>query len=277
MDGGVDADASRGDQSTGSDGATEHERGDGTRGDRSLGATDRVISVGVAVGVGVFAFLMVSIWGDVLSTVRQSLVDDASVWISLPLDGFDTGFGMLTGVAVYLFVFERGRSFLDIEVPSRRALRYVAVATVVPYLTSVVVTWLVAVTNYPVLPSSIERQAAQAPSVLFVMMAVTVLVIGPTEELLYRNVVQKSLYDVVSRRAAIAIATLVYVGVHVPPILLADVSLLAVFPAAFVLTVLSVLLGVVYARTENVVVPALAHGVYNALIFLNIYVSITLL
>jgi CAAX amino terminal protease family. len=98
-------------------------------------------------------------------------------------------------------------------------------------------------------------------------------VIGPGEELLSRNIVQKHLYDGFSRPAAVVVGTAIFAAIHLPAYATGPPP--AVFATLLQLFGISLVLGVVYERTENVVVPALVHGTYNAVQFGFAYLAIT--
>lgn len=106
---------------------------------------------------------------------------------------------------------------------------------------------------------------------LLLLAALSVLVIAPAEELLYRGVVQASLYDVTDRRRAVVLASVPFALAHLPT-LHADtgappavaLSLTAVFG-------LSLVFGWLHARTDDLLVPAAVHGGYNGAVFCLLY------
>jgi len=97
-----------------------------------------------------------------------------------------------------------------------------------------------------------------------VMVAVSLFVVGPVEEALFRGVVQGGLRRAFDAVPAILIASLVFGLVHLPSV---SGSLGERWAYVAVVVVLGAVLGALYEHTENVVVPGLAHGVYNAVIY----------
>ena len=93
----------------------------------------------------------------------------------------------------------------------------------------------------------------------------SLLFVGPGEELLYRNVIQKRLYDALGRSGAVVVASLVFALMHGPTYLLGD--LLPGLASLSVVFALSLVLGAAYVVTENVAVSAAIHGAYNAVSF----------
>ena len=110
---------------------------------------------------------------------------------------------------------------------------------------------------------------AGEPGYLLTMVGFSLLVVGPAEELLFRGVVQGRLRETWGVWPAILVATVLFGLSH------ASVSggLAGVVAYMLTATLLGVLLGYLYERTENIVVPAVIHGVNNAVIFAWLYLG----
>ncbi len=111
----------------------------------------------------------------------------------------------------------------------------------------------------------------RAPIYFLYMVPVSILVVGPAEELLFRGIVQGEVKRAVGAPAGIGFAAVVFGAIHY-----SGVSGTTAERAAYVLVaaLLGVLLGVLYEETGNVTVPALAHGGYNAVLFAIQYLSV---
>jgi hypothetical protein len=96
------------------------------------------------------------------------------------------------------------------------------------------------------------------------MIAVSLAVVGPVEELLFRGVVQGGIRRAFGALPAVLIASLAFGLIHLPAI-----SGTAVEQWAYVgvVVVLGSVLGALYEWTDNVVVPGLVHGIYNAITY----------
>ena len=119
----------------------------------------------------------------------------------------------------------------------------------------------------------LEELAREDPSFLLVMVPLAFLTIAPSEEFIYRNLIQKYLYDDFGEFQAIILTSAVFGVVHFGQYSTGTptqtvLSLLLVF-------VLSTLLGLSYLRTENLLVPIFIHGAFNAIQFLTLYIEIT--
>lgn len=177
--------------------------------------------------------------------------------------GFGTG--VVLAVALYLWASDRGPGFVDLAVPSRRDVGAMLGGTIALFVLYGVVTAVRSLLGAPAAPSNVEQAIRAHPDPIAVggFLFLTVVVVGPTEELLFRNVVQKRLRAVWAAPAAIAIASLFFGVLHFGqyasgPALGTAISLATVF-------VLAVVLGSLYEATENLLVPAVAHGLFNAI------------
>ncbi|WP_418281519.1 lysostaphin resistance A-like protein [Halorubrum sp. DTA98] len=113
--------------------------------------------------------------------------------------------------------------------------------------------------------------AGDPASYYLAMIVVSLLVVGPVEELLFRGVVQGGLRRTFDALPAILIASLLFGIVHLPAV---DGSSLEQLAYVGVVVGLGCLLGFLYERTNNVLVPGLAHGAYNAAIYAFLLVGV---
>jgi membrane protease YdiL (CAAX protease family) len=109
-----------------------------------------------------------------------------------------------------------------------------------------------------------------SPEVFLLLVPLSFLLIGPGEELLYRGVIQGTLTEEFSVPSAIVLASGLFAVIH-------TFSLQGEGKIVYILVVfvLALVLGFVYEYTENLVVPALMHGAYNAVLFGSSYLQMT--
>lgn len=114
----------------------------------------------------------------------------------------------------------------------------------------------------------LEAAAEEDPRLPLLLVPLAILVIGPSEELLFRGAIQGRLRRAYPPLPAIAIASVFFGLGHITAITGAGrVS------AVVVVLLLGSILGVLYEYTDNLVVPALAHGLYDVVAFLHLYVT----
>lgn len=102
------------------------------------------------------------------------------------------------------------------------------------------------------------------PTYFLLMIPVSLFFVGPAEELLFRGALQGRLRETWGPWRAILLATAIFGLIHVPAV---QGSAGQQLTYAVVAGALGLLLGYVYERTRNVLVPAAIHGSYNATLF----------
>lgn len=223
-------------------------------------------AAGVAIGLTVAALVFATI-GSVFIAVLISF------------SGLDTGSPLIVGSAIvigqvgffipaYLYVRRYGLH-IPIKPPDHRDLRYTAGGVVVALVVaaaSVAILETTGLTPDAAIEDLIEVNVTM--SLLFAILSI--LVGAPIEEFLFRGVVQGRLRETFSAPVAIGGASLLFGSLHIPNYIGSLVTILA---GAFLITSVSVVFGLIYERTENLLVPIITHGVYNALLSFFSYLT----
>lgn len=113
------------------------------------------------------------------------------------------------------------------------------------------------------------EQVQNAPALILLLVPVMFLVVGPTEEILYRGVIQGHLREVMGPAPAITIASAIFAAAH---LLALTGGLTARVTTIALLFVPALVLGAVYEYTENLVVPIVLHGLHNSFLLAMLYV-----
>ncbi len=106
------------------------------------------------------------------------------------------------------------------------------------------------------------------PTYFLIMVPVSILFVGPAEELLFRGAVQGRLRQSWGMWPAIVTATVLFGLIHIPAI---TGGFGAQLSYALLVGILGLLLGYLYEYTQNILVPSLIHGAYNATLFGMLY------
>jgi hypothetical protein len=115
-------------------------------------------------------------------------------------------------------------------------------------------------------------QGREAPVYFLYMIPVSLVLVGPIEELLFRGVVQGLLRQSFGVHAGIVVASALFGLVHWIAVSGGPAEKFAYVAIA---ATLGIVLGVLYERTQTMVAPALAHGVYNSVLFAIQYAGAT--
>jgi len=172
-----------------------------------------------------------------------------------------------------------GRSFeIPVSVPSLRQVGIVlagyAAAIVWVMISGILLTVVQNIRGQSL--NTGENAAAEIgrtnPELLLLLIPASILLIGPGEELLFRGVVQARIRERFSRVPGIAIASLFFAALHI--VALVGGSLVGNLVVVSILFGTATVFGVAYEYADNIVVPSLIHGLYNATLFSLLYVTI---
>jgi membrane protease YdiL (CAAX protease family) len=239
-------------------------------------ANVRAVASGYGLGIGGAVLALVfSLLGVLVLTIAgiASLPVRLGVLLVLgqyvPFIGFPLAYLRWRG-----FAWNGVREYLGVDVPSLREFGLViggffAVLT----LTLGTATVVTEVLGLTAASNSTGELARDVPSLVPVLVLASLLVIGPSEETLFRGVVQNRLRETLPAPAAIVLTAALFAAVHVTAL---TGSLGARGTTIVILFVPSLVFGVVYEHTRNLVVPALIHGIWNSFIFLSIYATVAL-
>lgn len=180
--------------------------------------------------------------------------------------------GGIGGVAL-LYLRYRGKdlSYFGVRVPSFRDW----VAAAVGYVAALALGLSAAVMVSQLGVEAGTNQAAQLgmenPEVLLLLLPASFLFIGVGEELLFRGVVQTRLRETFSPAVGILLASVIFAAIHYAAV---SGSPMARFTSISLLIFPSVVFGIVYEYTDNLVVPVLIHGAYDATLFSMLYLAV---
>lgn len=182
-----------------------------------------------------------------------------------------TAAGQVGFLAVgYGFVRRRGVA-VGLALPSRRDLLYVAGGVLAALVAAAALSSvLVALDLVP--DSVIGEAAATDPTFLLGLAVLSVVLIGPAEELLFRGAIQGRLRERFGPVPAVAGASLLFGSIHLTNY---SGSLPSVVAGALLIAGVGAVFGVLYERTGNLAVPVLAHGCYNVVLLLTSYLAAT--
>ena len=237
----------------------------------TLRAVTRAVAVaiglaGIGVGGGLVLVLGVLLSAQVVGITMTPL---GTIAVSLV---FATGLGF-GGVAL-LYLRSRGLTlaYVGIARPSRTD----ALAVGIGYLGALLLVGIAGAvlmrTDTEAAPNTAAQAGIADPTVLLVLIVASLAIIGPGEELLFRGIVQGRLREALPAVGAIPLASVIFAAIHyfslagVPEARIVSISVLVLPTLVF---------GVLYELTENLVVPALTHGLYNATLFGLLYIAVT--
>lgn len=220
-----------------------------------LGATAAAVGIGAYVLVVLWAVILVSLLGTPTGIAERQVLNGAALVLAT-----------LLTTRVYLAWSGLGRDFLDISWPDRRTLGWATLGLVA----LIALSFTVSALGVPTAEHGLtDRVRAAGLSALWVLVPISLLVVGPAEELVYRNLVQKTLARGMGVLPAVLGASAIFAIAHFPAY--ASPDLQATLGSLVVVFALSCILGAIYARTRNLPAVALLHGAYDVVAFVDIF------
>jgi hypothetical protein len=164
-----------------------------------------------------------------------------------------------------------GLEFVGVRVPSARDVVAVVLGYVTAFGAAIGGALVVAATGVQAGTNQAAEFGFEHPETLLVLIPASFLLIGPGEELLFRGIVQRRIRERLDPVPGVVVASALFAAVHFVALSggtgarLVSITLLF-FP--------SLVFGTVYELTDNIVVPAVVHGAYNATLFGLLYAAI---
>ncbi|MFC7209601.1 CPBP family intramembrane glutamic endopeptidase [Natronoarchaeum sp. GCM10025321] len=235
--------------------------------DRSEAVVARSI---VAVG----ALLVAGVLDAVLRPIATVLFSGNEMLASALASPTAAGLGLTVVAAVYLYWHDDGLEFVDLDWLDTRELLYCIGGFIGLLVALIFAAELLAGLGVPSSRSGVVEQGIErSPDIFLAVLPVSMLLVGPAEELLFRNVIQKSLYATFSQPSAVVLSSVLYAAIYLPAY--ATVSFPAALGGLALAFVLSLVLAYTYAQTDNLLVPTVIHGGFNAFQYAVLYVAVT--
>ena len=239
--------------------------------DASEGETSKLRALGVGVGVGVGGLLLGLLFTLVALVVVGLFVDIGNFELIVLSLLMTQGLGLGGAAVAYVSYRGVGADYISARLPGLTDIAWVVGAYVVAIVGVFVIGIVLTLLNAPSANNQAAETATESPEVLLVLIPGSFLLIGPGEELLFRGVVQTRIREAFGPIPGVFLASLIFAAVHV----LALVgSLEGTLVSVGLVMIPGLILGAAYEYRENIVVPALIHGAYNATVFTLLYVSL---
>lgn len=163
------------------------------------------------------------------------------------------------------------REYLGVRPPSIRDLLVVIGGWALIFAAVIVIGIVLTALEAPTAQNQTGQLVEGDPSLIPPLILAMFLVVGPSEEILYRGVVQGRLRESLGPVPSIVLASAIFASVHVVA-LVGSLSGMAVTVA--ILFFPSLVFGAVYEYTENLVVPILVHAIHNSVLLALFYLAL---
>lgn len=234
--------------------------------------SSRPVTIAVVLALVVLALGVSRFLGAAVSTLLRMLSLDPSTSVRLVLGVVVQQGIVFCGIAAfYLWIRDLDLDWIGISMPNLKQLRWIAGGWVAAFTVALVFGLLIVLIGFNTGENRLIRIVADNPEALLVMIPVAIVLIGPGEELLFRGIVQGSLRERFGPVIAIVLASAIFATAHITSLTGSLESRMITIVLLFIPTLV---FAISYERTENILVPMLIHGLYNATLFSLQYIII---
>ena len=260
--------------------ATASELTDSDGGDPADTSPSPLRTVGAAFGLGIMGvagLVAISIIVSGLFLLAEPLIGELSFAVTALTPTVLGQFGGFVGGGL-LYLYWRGfdlddvLSYVGVRRPTLVESVIGLVGPIAVLITALSLGSLVLLVGAEPAQNEGAQLALENPAILPIMILVMLLVVGPAEEFLFRGVIQSRARETFSAAPAIVLAAAVFAPLHVVSLTGGVTAMLITVSLLFVP---SLLFGAVYEYTDNLVVVAVMHGIYNSLLLTLGYIAIT--
>ncbi|WP_224448582.1 CPBP family intramembrane glutamic endopeptidase [Haloprofundus salilacus] len=177
------------------------------------------------------------------------------------------------GIAAYLYLSKRNEwDIVRWRIPTLRDVGWIFGGLVILVGALVAVSAVIQQLGIEVAANQVITTGQQNPIYFLYMVPVTVFFVGPMEELIFRGIVQEKLRRIYGQTLAVVVASAVFAVAHWLALIGSGGGKIASIAVIFVL---GAILALLYEWSENLVVVAVVHGLFNSYQFLGQYAIAT--
>ena len=175
------------------------------------------------------------------------------------------------GIALlYLKIRDFGFEFIRARIPNLRDVGIVVGGIVVLLVLLVAANVVLSALNIESARNQLFEIGQQNPTVFLLLIPLSFLLVGPGEELFFRGLIQGSLMESYRPVVAIFLASALFAMPHV-----FSLSGQGKLVSVSIVFLLALVLGATYEYSDNIVVPSIIHGTFNAVQFGGAYLLTT--
>lgn len=234
--------------------------------------SSRPATIGIAVVIAALAIGLTYVLAPAVLLVVGMLSFDLPAGFRLALSVvLQQGVVFGSVAAGYLWIRDLDLGWIGVSVPDLKGALWIGFGWIVAFGSVIVLLITVYLLGLEPGQNQIQGIVADNPDLIPLLIVLTLVLIGPGEELLFRGIIQGSLRERFGPVAAVTLASVIFAAAHVGSL---TGTLGNRVLTIGVLLVPALIFGTAYERTNNLVVPALIHGLYNATLFSIQYVAL---
>lgn len=187
-----------------------------------------------------------------------------SLFVVISLVPSQLAFAIVGGLVALTLVDD-----VSVRVPNRSDVTWVGLGLAGSFAAVGLLVAASTVVDLSPIQSVVGEAAGVDPTILVALALLSIFLIAPAEELLFRGAVQGRLRKTFGPAGSIALASAIFASLHAFNFVGGGLVVLVPLTALFLV---GSVLGYAYERTGNLTVPVVVHGLYNATLFLSSFV-----
>jgi membrane protease YdiL (CAAX protease family) len=174
-------------------------------------------------------------------------------------------------VGVWYLRWQGSVDLFDVRLPSLREVGWAIAGLVALFVLLNIVSVIIQNLGVETAENAAVTQGRENPTLFLYLIVVTILLTAPAEELLFRGLVQGLFRQAYGLVPGVVVASALFGVVHWIALTGGGSRLTYIAVAG----ALGIVLGALYETTENLAVPIIVHGAYNAILFSVAYLAAT--
>ena len=171
-------------------------------------------------------------------------------------------------ILLYLFVFKKFNLIHNDEF-EKSMLMYILVGLISLLFFNTLISLIFEILDVSVGTNTVIKAGESLDPIYYLYLVPgMILFVGPIEEVMVRGVVQGSFREHFSVNTSIFVTSFIFGLLHIISVE-GFVQTITYVMSTFVL---SIILGYIYEETQNIIVPSLTHGFYNASLVIGFYI-----
>lgn len=214
-----------------------------------------LVVAGIILGSGALIAVVIATGGTLAMLKTPAAIPVSAVIASVVI----TELGYLGIGGGYIHRWLGGIS-ATVRVPTRREIAWIVGGTIVA-LTAYAMVAVLFSTAMQNVTTGLSEIVAAHPILAPIIGGLSIILVGPAEELLFRGAIQGRLRRTFGGAVSILLAAILFAAIHVR-----TGPLLGVLVTLGVIFTVGIVAGTAYERTGNLTVSMLIHGLYNAVV-----------
>lgn len=236
-----------------------------------------IVTIYRAITPIIFGFIFTIVPLTIYAIISVEDISNLSSELQLILTAYESfmiGFGAF--IFIYLVYKSNSISYNYFEhiylkkLPMLKYIKWITISLVLLLLINFVLSILFSVLDLNIAENAVFDIAKNNPIYLLYLIPIMLFIVGPMEEFMFRGIIQGVFRDSYGVNISLLITSGIFGLIHIPAAGGLTYSALLYVLTAFSL---GLLLGYIYEMKKSLLIPIIAHGLYNSILIIGAYIQ----